>query len=177
MASIFSLLGCFNFKIRNPCWHIHCQLPDFNWTSLFLEIIFYSPLSMCSKCFPYSKCLNLTSLLRIWPCLLLYLTKKKKNRIHLPNSLIHFLCIKIATSKFLILTKWFVDYFTFSVQISKFLFSYLFLSLISKVCVFLFRADLPHLEPSLTIELSFPFSHSPPFTISPSLVHLGSTDH
>ena len=111
------------------------------------------------------------------PTLLNNNNNKKKNRIHLPNSLIHFLCIKIATSKFLILTKWFVDYFTFSVQISKFLFSYLFLSLISKVCVFLFRADLPHLEPSLTIELSFPFSHSPPFTISPSLVHLGSTDH
>ena len=105
------------------------------------------------------------------------LLKKKKNRIHLPNSLIHFLYIKIATSKFLILTKWFVDYFTFSVQISKFLLSYLFLSLISKVCVFLFRADLPHLEPSLTIELSFLFSHSPPFTISPSLVHFRSTDH
>lgn len=119
--------------------------------------------------FPIFKCLNLTSLLRIRPCLLLYLKKKKKN--HLPNSLIHFLYVKIATSKFLILTKWFVDYFTFSVQISKFLLSYLFLCLISKVCVFLFRADLPHLEPSLTIELSFPFSHSPPFTISPSVVH------
>lgn len=111
------------------------------------------------------------------PPTLLNNNNNKKNRIHLPNSLIHFLYIKIATSKFLILTKWFVDYFTFSVQISKFLFSYLFLSLISKVCVFLFRADLPHLEPSLTIELSFPFSHSPPFTISPSLVHFGSTDH
>lgn len=73
--------------------------------------------------FPIFKCLSLTSLLRIWPCLLLYLKKKKNN--HLPNSLIHFLYVKIATSKFLILTKWFVDYFTFSVQISKFSFSQL----------------------------------------------------
>lgn len=102
-------------------------------------------------------------------------TLLEKNRIHLPNSLIHLLYIKMLCLCYIPTSysskEKFVDYLKFSVQTSKFFFNYLFYPLDSIVCVFLFRADLPHLEPSLAIELSFPHSHSPPFTISPPLVH------